>query len=128
MYVQQILDDPDDPHARNLSVCVWSYLFCTEPSAELLAFREHHKGEIQDIALQIIDDDEPFREVIVSTMWVALGVCKSQNDRAGYDRILGSTILKKYFQQYPMLSHEKYAALVEAWAREYSPPPPAASL
>lgn len=127
IYVQKLWDF--DPSDQSLAICVWSYLLCTEPrSTELRAFREQHKDDIEGIALQILDDHELFREVIVSTLWAALVVCRSQNDKAGHDRIFACTVFKKYFQKYPMLSQEKYTALVERWAREYNPPPPGVSL
>src|SRR5713101_542090 len=126
-YVQKLWDS-NDPNNRNYSLCLWSYLLCTEPrSPELLAFSEQHTIEIEREALQFLELDEPFREVIISTLWVALGICRGQDNKSGFEKILHSEIFTKYCKTYPMLPHDKYAALVEVWARTYSPPHSAAS-
>lgn len=103
-------------------IAVWSYLFCTEPSdPAVIQFREQSKDEIADTATLLLDADEPFREIIVSSLWVALAVARSQDDRADFERILSSSVFKKYSATYPMLPHGRYSALVEEWSRRYSP-------
>jgi hypothetical protein len=114
--------DGDD--GERMATCVWSYLFCTEPTDQvLIAFREQWKTEIVNTATEILDTDKPFREVIVSSLWVALAVSRSRDDRADFERIMSSTVFKQYSTTYPLLPHNKYSALVERWSREYSPLP-----
>ncbi len=130
MYVLRLWDVERNPSARDFAMNVWSYLLFTEPAdTELLAFRSQHKDEIERESLRLLDEDEPFRTVVAYSMWVGLCVCKSQNDKAGAERILGSETFKKYYAIYPMLPHNKYAQVVEDWMRMYSPlPPPATSV
>jgi len=124
MYVLKLWDVDSNPSVKDFAINVWSYLLCTEPTdPRLVAFGVQHKGEIESEALRLLASDEPFRKVIVSTMWVGLGVCRSQEDKAGFEKILASEIFKLYSAAYPMLSHDKYAQAVEEWARLYSPPP-----
>jgi hypothetical protein len=105
---------------------LWSYLFCTEPRDPIIVdFCRQWKDEIADSATQLLDADEPFREVVVSSLWIALAVTRSQNDRTGFDRVLPSGIFKQYSTAYQMLPHDKYSALVERWSRRYSPVPSA---
>jgi hypothetical protein len=103
-------------------VAVWSYLFCTEPSDPgIIQFREQAKDEIADTATQLLDADEPFREIIVCSLWVALAVARSRDNRADFERILSSSVFKQYSATYPMLPHDRYSALVQEWSRKYSP-------
>ena len=107
-------------------VAVWSYLFCTEPTEPgVIEFRERWKDEITDTATLLLDSDEPLREVVVSSLWVALAVARSRDDRGDFERILSSRVFKQYSTSYPMLPHDRYAALVEGWSRKYSPLPSA---
>jgi len=99
--------------------------FCTEPEDQsLLEFREQWKNEIISAATQLLDADEPFREVIVSSLWVALAVARSRDHRADFERILSSSVFRQYSGTYLMLPHGEYSALVEGWSRKYSPLPP----
>jgi hypothetical protein len=78
--------DGDD--GERMATCVWSYLFCTEPTDQgLIEFRERWKTEIVNTATEILDTDEPFREVIMSSLWVALAVSRSRDDRDDFERI-----------------------------------------
>jgi len=114
--------DGDD--GERMATCVWSYLFCTEPTDQgLIEFRERWNAEIIDAAREILETDEPFREVIVPSLWVALAVSRSRDDRADFERIMSSIVFKQYSTTYPMLPHNKYSALVERWSRKYSPLP-----
>lgn len=123
MYIEKLYDVD---YGRSFWLCIWSYLLCTEPKdREILNFREEHEADIQREALDLMEEDEPFRQVIVSTLWVGLGVCRAYDDKAGYDRILGSEVFSRYSTTYPMLSPQDYSTLVESWSRAYSPPPPA---
>ncbi len=123
IYLHKQLDGDD---VDSMATCVWSYLFCTEPTDQgLLEFREQWQSEISNIAIQLLDTDEPFREVIVSSLWVALAVSRSQDDRAAFERIMSSAAFGQYSTTYPMLPHDKYSALVEGWSRMYSPLPSA---
>jgi hypothetical protein len=116
--------DGDD--AERMATCVWSYLFCTEPTDQgLIEFRERWKTEIIDTATELLDTDEPFREIIVSSLWVALAVSRSRDDRDDFERITSSAAFKQYSTTHPMLPHDKYSALVEGWSRKYSPLPSA---
>jgi len=116
--------DGDD--AKNMAICVWSYLFCTEPTDQgLIEFRERWKTEIANSATHLLDTDEPFREVVVSSLWVALAVSRLRDDRADFERITSSSVFKQYSTAYPMLPHDRYSALVEGWSRKYSPLPSA---
>ena len=112
--------------ADELGMAVWGYLFCTEPTEPgVIEFRERWNAEITDTASLILDSDEPFREVLLSSLWVALAVARSRDDRGDFERILSSSVFKQYSTSYPMLPHERYAALVEGWSRKYSPIPSA---
>jgi len=112
--------------AKSVADCVWSYLFCTEPLDQgILEYRERWKSEIVNTATQLLGSDEPFRELIVSSLWIALAVSRSRDDRAYFDRILSSNVFKQYSANYPMLPPDRYSALVEEWSRKYSPLPPA---
>jgi hypothetical protein len=116
----------DGDGSDRMATCVWSFLFCTEPTDQgLLEFREQWKSEISNIGIELLDTDEPFREVIVSSLWVALAVSRSRDDRAGFDRIMSSTVFRQYSTAYPMLPPDRYSALVEGWSRKYSPLPSA---
>jgi hypothetical protein len=115
--------DGDD--ADRMATCVWSYLFCTEPTDQgLLEFRERWKSEISIWGSDLLDTDRPFREVIVSSLWVALAVARSRSDHVAFERIMSSTVFIQYSTTYPMLPHDRYSALVEGWSREYSPMAP----
>jgi hypothetical protein len=104
---------------------VWSYLFCTEPTDPgILEFRAQRHSEILITASQLIESDEPFRELVVSSLWVALSVSRSRDDHAAFERILSSNVFKQYSAEYPMLPHDRYSALVEGWSRKYSALPP----
>ncbi|HXM67287.1 MAG TPA: hypothetical protein VN911_11190 [Candidatus Acidoferrum sp.] len=116
--------DGDD--GERMATCVWSYLFCTEPTDQgLIEFRERWKTEIVNTATEILDTDEPFREVIVSSLWVALAVSRSRDDRDDFERITSSAVFKQYSTTHPMPPHDRYSALVEGWSRKYSPLPSA---
>ena len=116
----------DDDDAKHMATCVWSYLFCTEPTDQsLIEFRERWKTEITSSATQLLDTDEPFRELIVSSLWVALAVSRSRDDRADFERITSSSVFRQYSAAYPMPPHDRYKALVEGWSRKYSPLPSA---
>ena len=120
MYIEKRYDAE---YGRNFWLCVWSYLLCTQPKdQEILDFHEEHEADIERAALDLMEEDEPFRRVIVSTLWVALGMCRAYDDKAGYDRILDSEIFKAFSTTYPMLSSHDYSILVEGWSRVYSPP------
>jgi|SRR5271163_1232341 len=109
-----------------MGIAVWSYLFCTEPTElSMVEFRERWKDEITNKATLLLDSDEPFREVVVSSLWVALAVARSREDRGDFERILSSSVFKQYSPTYPMLPHDRYASLVESWSRKYSPLPSA---
>jgi hypothetical protein len=104
--------DGDD--GERMAICVCSYLFCTEPTDQsLIEFRERWKTKIINTATQLLDTDEPFREVVVTSLWVALAVSRSRDDRADFDRITSSGVFKQYSTTYPMLPHDRYSALVE---------------
>jgi hypothetical protein len=112
--------------ADAMGIAVWSYLFCTEPTEPgVTEFRERRKDEITETATLLLDSDEPFREVVVSSLWVALAVARSRDDRGDFERIFSSSVFKQYSTSYPMLPHDRYAALVEGWSRKYSPLPSA---
>jgi hypothetical protein len=116
--------DGDD--GERMATCVWSYLFCTEPTDQgLIEFRERWKTEIVNTATKILDTDEPFREVIMSSLWVALAVSRSRDDRDDFERITSSAVFKQYSTTHPMPPHDRYSALVEGWSRKYSPLPSA---
>src|ERR1700675_2906220 len=116
--------DGDD--GERMATCVWSYLFCTEPTDQgLIEFRERWKTEIVNTATEILDTDEPFREVIVSSLWVALAVSRSRDDRDDFERITSTAVFKQYSTTHPMPPHDRYSALVEGWSRKYSPLPSA---
>jgi hypothetical protein len=109
-----------------MATCIWSYLFCTEPTdRSVLEFRQRWASEIANAATRLLAADEPFREVIVYSLWVALAVSRSRDDRVSFDRIMSSTVFRQYSTTYPMPSHDKYSALVEGWSRKYSPLPSA---
>lgn len=116
---------PDaDPNSKRLAACVWSYLLSTTPrSAEMATFHEEHGAQIENEALKLLEGDLPFREVIVSTLYVALGVCRGYDDKERFERILQSPVFAKYSGEYTLLSHNDYANLVERWATVHSPPP-----
>jgi hypothetical protein len=116
--------DGDD--GERMATCVWSYLFCTEPTDQgLIEFRERWKAEIVNTATEILATDEPFREVIVSSLWVALAVSRLRDDRDDFERITSSAVFKQYSTIPPMLPHDRYSTLVEGWSRKYSPLPSA---
>jgi len=122
-YIQKLL--VHDPEDKTLAVCTWSYLMCTTPrNAEMRSYSEQHAQKIEKQALELLDQDEPFREVVVSTLWVALGVCKGDGDKEGLERILSSEIFLKYSATYPLLSADQYNALGSAWMQKYCPPQP----
>jgi len=80
---------------QDFCVCLWSYLLCTQPtSREILDYREEHEAVIEGEALEFmeLEGNERFKQLIVSTLWVALGVCRAQDDKAGFDRILASKV------------------------------------
>ena len=111
---------------ERMATSVWSYLFCTEPTDQgLIEFRERWRTEVGNTAMEILDTDEPFREVIVSSLWVALAVSRSRDDRDDFERIASSAVFKQYSATHPMPPHDRYAALVEGWSRKYSPLPSA---
>jgi hypothetical protein len=111
---------------ERMATCVWSYLFCTEPTDQgLIEFRKRWKTEIVNTAMEILDTDEPFREVIVSSLWVALAVSRSREHRDDFERITSSAVFKQFSTTHPMPPCDRYAALVEGWSRKYSPLPSA---
>jgi len=119
MYLHKECDGPD---AERIATCVWSHLFCTEPSdSDILVVLQHCGDEISRLAAHLLEADDAFRRVMVSTLWVALAVCRSRDDRAGFDRIMASDAFKLYSAECPMLSPERYSALVENWSRKYAP-------
>ncbi|HTA25657.1 MAG TPA: hypothetical protein VK763_19155 [Terriglobales bacterium] len=121
MYIEKLYEGD---YGRSFWLSVWSYLLCTMPkSQEILNFREEHEADIERAALDLMEEDEPFRQVIVSTLWVALGMCRAYDDKAGFDRILDSEVFKAFSPTYPMLSPQGYATTVESWSSVYSPPP-----
>jgi len=123
MYIEKLYDVD---YGRSFWICIWSYLLCTAPKDQaILNFREEHEADIECQALDLMEEDEPFRQMIVSTLWVRLGVCRAYNDKSGYDRILDSEVFSRYSTTYPILPPEDYATLVESWSRVYSPLPPA---
>jgi hypothetical protein len=127
-YVYKLWDVGRNPTGETFALCIWLYLFCNNPSdPEVLSFRAQHEVKIEEEALHLLDNDEPFRGVIASTAWIALAICRGYDDRKRFDRILASEVFKRYCTTYPMLPPEKYALLVESWARRYSPPPVASS-
>lgn len=121
MYLEKLYDTQ---YGRSFWLCIWSYLLCTQPNhQEILTFRDAHQSAIEREALDLLELDEPFRQVIVSTLWVGLGVCRAYDDKAGYDRILSSKVFSRYSATYPLLSPQDYSTLVESWSRAYSPVP-----
>jgi hypothetical protein len=123
IYLHKQCDGDDGERIAN---CVWSYLFCTKLTDQgLIEFRERWKTEIVNTATAILDTDEPFREVIVSSLWVALAVSRSRDDRDDFERITSSAVFKQYSATHPMPPHDRYLALVEEWSRKYSPLPSA---
>lgn len=119
IYVHRRCQGSDE---ERIAASVWSHLFCTEPTdPDVLAIREHCRAQISSLATQLLESDESFREVMISTLWVALAICRSRDDRIGFDRIMGSETFRLYSAAYPMLSESEYLALVENWARGYRP-------
>ena len=84
MYMLRLWSADSNPSAKEFAINLWSYLLSTEPSDPgLRAFGVQHKVEIQSEALRLLANDEPFRKVIVSTLWIGLGICRGQDDKAG---------------------------------------------
>src|SRR6266540_4425227 len=91
--------------SKRFAACIWSYLLSTTPSnVEMLAFREARAAQIKDEALNLLEEDLPLQEVIVSTLYVALGVCRGYDDKERFERILEGPIFAKYSRAYPLLS------------------------
>jgi hypothetical protein len=119
------LGGPDaDSDSKRFAACVWSYLLSTAPrNAEMAEFQQGHEAQVENEALKLLDVDLPLREVIVSTLYVALAVCRGYDDEGRFERIMDSHVFAKYSGEYPVPSHSNYANLVEGWATVYSPPP-----
>jgi hypothetical protein len=111
-------------YGKDFRLCVWSNLHCTEPTnSELLKVREEYRAEIETVAMTVLENDEPFREVIVSTLWVGLCMCRAYGDNDRYDRTLNSPVFARYSQSYRLVPPKVYGALIDRWSQKYSPQP-----
>lgn len=111
-------------YEKEFRLCLWSYLHCTEPTSDdIVRFRNEHSAQIESVALSLLERDEPFRTVIVSSLWVGLCMSRAYDDKRRYDRTLASQTFARYSQEYPLLSPKLYADLIQRWSQQYSPPP-----
>jgi hypothetical protein len=124
LYIIKLCGPGADSDSKRIAACMWSYLLSTGPrNPEMAEFQQGHEPQIENEALKLLDGDLPFRELIVSTLYVALAVCRGYDDKGRFERILDSQVFAKYSGEYPLLSPRNYANLVEGWATLHSPPP-----